>query len=321
MTASTNASLQLHHQHWGDGPPVLALHGLGLESTSFTGLAEHVVDLGLEMIAVDLPGFGMTPLPDQPLTPAVLAAPVVEYAAQLDTKPVVMGISLGARVALEVALAAPDHVRGAVMVAPPLPQREHRRRLALARLLSPRLAELLPVQLFWPYLKRRADELEQQLTGDEEHDWMLKVSNRAMYYISCPATRRAFISSARELALDPAFGSSGLWTRLDDLAVPAAFVWGDQDRFIGTDAAGFVADIVPSAFQIHVGCAGHFKNGPHFRCMEAAVVEGITSVDAVVHGRRRRVTKRARRHDVPCLVDPEGTTPSEPGAELREVAV
>ena len=93
--------VEIHYEEWGEGPPVLALHGLGLESSSFTGLARGVTDLGLQMMAADLPGFGRTPLPGTQLTPAVLAGPVLELAARLDTKPLVMGMSLGARVALE----------------------------------------------------------------------------------------------------------------------------------------------------------------------------------------------------------------------------
>ena len=40
---------------------MLALHGLGLESSSFTGLAQGVNDLGLSMLAADLPGFRLHP--------------------------------------------------------------------------------------------------------------------------------------------------------------------------------------------------------------------------------------------------------------------
>ena len=116
----------IHYQSWGEGPPVLALHGLGLESSSFTGLARGITELGLQMMAADLPGFGLTPAPEAPLSPEVLARPVLELAARLDSKPLVMGMSLGARVALEAALLEPDLFRGVVTMAAPLPRRKHR---------------------------------------------------------------------------------------------------------------------------------------------------------------------------------------------------
>jgi pimeloyl-ACP methyl ester carboxylesterase len=272
----------IHYQRWGEGPPVLALHGLGLESSSFTGLAQGVNELGLEMLAADLPGFGLTPAPEAPLSPAVLAQPVLELAARLESKPLVMGMSLGARVALEAALLEPDLFRGVVAMAAPLPRRERRQILCGARLLSPEIAKRIPIEWAWPWLKKLADRREAELSGDLAHDWFLRASKRTIYYISCPATRWSFVSAARELALDEAFGPEGLWTRLEQLRIPAAFIWGDKDRVVGTKHAAFVAEAVPGAFQIHVSCAGHFDNGPHFLCMEEGAIEGVRLVEEAV---------------------------------------
>ena len=83
----------------------------------------------------------------------------------------------------------------------------------------------------------------------------------------------------RELALDPPYGPDGVWSRLDQLSVPAAFVWGDKDRFVGTKNIAPVTEVVPAAFQVRVPCAGHFDNGPHFVCMEMAALEAIRQVD------------------------------------------
>ena len=269
----------IHYQTWGEGPPVLALHGLGLESSSFTGLARGVTELGLQMMAADLPGFGLTPAPEEPLTPAVLARPVLDLAAWLDSKPLVMGMSLGARIALEAALLEPDLFRGVVTMAAPFPRRNLRQMLWGARLLNPELAKRIPVEWVWPWLKKEAARREAALTGDLEHDWFNRASKRTIYYISCPATRWAFVSAARELALDPAFGPDGLWTRVEQLRIPAAFVWGDKDRIVGTRNVPFVEEAVPSVFQVHVPCAGHFDNGPHFLCMEQGAIEGIKVVE------------------------------------------
>ncbi len=269
----------IHHQAWGEGPPVLALHGLGLESSSFTGLARGINELGLQMLAADLPGFGLTPAPETPLSPAVLAQPVLELAARLDSKPLVMGMSLGARVALEAALLAPDLFRGVVAMAAPLPRRDRRQILWGARLLSPEIAKRIPIEWAWPWLKKLADRREAELSEDLARDWFLRASKRTIYYISCPATRWSFVSAARELALDEAFGPEGLWTRLKQLRIPAAFIWGDKDRVVGTKHAAFVEAAVPGAFQIHVPCAGHFDNGPHFLCMEEGAIEGVRLVE------------------------------------------
>jgi len=315
--------VEIHYEEWGEGPAVLALHGLGLDSSSFTGLARGVAGLGLRMLAADLPGFGKTPAPDVPLTPAVLGEPVIELARRLDEKPLVMGMSLGARVALEVVLREPDLFRGVVMLAPPLPRREYRWAFAFARLLSPEIAKRLPIERAWPWLKRLADRLEKELDGDSAHDWFLRTSKRTIYYMSCPATRWAFVSATRELALDPAFGRESLWTRMRQLRVPAAFVWGDQDQFIDLKGVPLVEEIVPDAFQIHVPCAGHFDNGPHFRCMEQGAIDGVELVESASRRPGRRAGRAQDRRLTECVVGSDSceTSPLPSMSESQEHAI
>jgi pimeloyl-ACP methyl ester carboxylesterase len=304
-----NERVDLRYQEWGKGPPVLALHGLGVESSMFTGLARGVGDLGLRMLAADLPGFGRTPAPDAPLTPPVLAEPVLDLARCLESKVLVMGLSLGARVALEAALLEPDLFRGVVMAAPPLPRRTHLWTHFFARLLlNPTLAEKIPLELAWPWLKALADRWEKELSGGgAEHDWLARSAKRAIYYFSCPATRRAFVSAARGLALDPPFGPEGVWTRLPQLKVPAAFVWGGRDQFLDKTSIPLVAELLPGAFQIHVPCAGHYDNGPHFRCMEQGSLEGVRLVEASAAGQLAETAERQRCVECIADVDQRGT--------------
>jgi pimeloyl-ACP methyl ester carboxylesterase len=53
--------------------------------------------------------------------------------------------------------------------------------------------------------------------------------------------RYAFLSSARNVYLEPPFGSGGFYPRLATLQPPALFIWGSHDR------------IVPAAFSHYVG--------------------------------------------------------------------
>jgi len=315
--------VEIHYEEWGEGPPVLALHGLGLDSSSFTGLARGVVGLGLRMLAADLPGFGKTPAPEVSLTPAVLGEPVIELARRLDEKPLLLGMSMGGRVALEVVLSAPDLFRGVVLLAPALPRRDYRWALAFARLMSPEIAKRLPIEWAWPWLKGLADRLESDLEGHSAHDWFLRTSRRTIYHMACPATRRAFVSATRELALDPASGPESVWTRMKQLRMPAAFVWGDQDRFIDLKSVPLVEQLVPDAFQIHVPCAGHFDNGPHFRCIEQAVIEGVRLVESASRQRRRRAKQSADSRVSECVVGADSreteSPESMPGSRVRTI--
>ena len=291
-------------QEWGEGEPLIALHPLALESTAFGGVARLLAQRGVRTIAADLPGFGRTPGPDAPLTPARMAEPVIELARSLATPPVVLGMSMGGRVALEAVLTEPSAFRGVVLVAPFLPWRRRAWMLSLAQWLSPQAFERVPLEWFWPLLQRISTTLEAR--PELEHDWLARASVRVAYYLSCPATRAHFISASREMALDPAFGSDGTWTRLELLALPAAFVWGERDALIPGRHAEAVADVLPRAHHVKVACSGHFMNGRHHLCFEtamaAAVLHMIDTPERRSSARRRRMPFEA----APCLA---GATP------------
>ena len=73
----------LHVTSWGEGRALIALHGLGLESTCFAGLGQILAGRGIRTVSADLPGFGGTPAPKGPLTLRNLAEPVIGLAAEL----------------------------------------------------------------------------------------------------------------------------------------------------------------------------------------------------------------------------------------------
>jgi len=163
----------------GRGSPLLLLHGLGATRDEFAGLrpaleAEHVV------LAPDLPGTGASPaLRLRPTVPAV--ADVLE--ADLDRMGVgevhVLGVSLGARIALE--LARRHRAQSVVAISPSgmnLPPERLYQGLALAttRLLWRSLRPVVgPLARSWPGRGAlvaglrawpwRATELEARSTG------------------------------------------------------------------------------------------------------------------------------------------------------------
>lgn len=265
--------MTLHRREWGAGQPVIAMHPLGLDSSGFEGVGRLLARRGMRTIAVDLPGFGQTPMPDAPLSPAVMAAPVIALARTLRPAPVLIGISMGGRVALEAALAAPEAFGGAVVIAPYLPWRRFRFLLQASELLRPELATWLPLERLWPVLRIVARGLETLpwLRDDE----LAQAGARLVYHLSCPATRASFLSAWRELARDPALGEEGLWTRLPQLTVPTAFVWGERDQLVSLRFSRPIARARPQGTQLLLPCVGHWLNGPHHRCLAAAVADVI----------------------------------------------
>ncbi len=295
----------MHKREWGSGEPVIALHPLGLESSGFAGFGKALAKRGMRTIAVDLPGFGRSPAPDAPLTPAVLAAPVIQMARAMKTRPVVMGVSLGGRVALEAALTAPEAFRSVVAIAPYLPWLRFRWLLAPGYLLGPRTADLFPLEKIWPLLRWLSGILEgiPQLRDDE----IAQAGARLVYYFACPATRASFFSTAHELAVEPAEGENGLWTRLPRLAIPAAFAWGSRDQLVSARFADRIARVLPDAPQLMLPCLSHWLNGSHHRCLAEAIgdlLDGPMRLEARRPARARNRRLRAvRLQTVACLLD------------------
>ncbi|MGH9020464.1 MAG: alpha/beta fold hydrolase [Acidimicrobiales bacterium] len=106
----------------GDGEPrVLWLHGWARRGRDFDGAAQVLADRGVASVALDLPGFGATPAPERAGGAREYARAVAPVLGEIATSPVVLvGHSLGGRVATVLAATNPDRVAGLVIVAAPL---------------------------------------------------------------------------------------------------------------------------------------------------------------------------------------------------------
>ena len=100
----------------GDGPSrVLALHGWGRRGADYRQALA-----GMDALAVDLPGFGATPLPDQVLGAEGYARLIEPILDEMAPRPVVVGHSFGGRVAVCLAAASPKRLGPLVLTGAPL---------------------------------------------------------------------------------------------------------------------------------------------------------------------------------------------------------
>jgi pimeloyl-ACP methyl ester carboxylesterase len=114
------AGAQLFGEAYGTGTPaVLALHGWRRDHRDFTPMLTQPSP-GLDAIAIDLPGFGGTPAPEEAWGSQRYAEALLPVLAQMQPHVVVIGHSLGGRVAVHLAAMAPERVAGLVLTGAPL---------------------------------------------------------------------------------------------------------------------------------------------------------------------------------------------------------
>jgi 2-succinyl-6-hydroxy-2,4-cyclohexadiene-1-carboxylate synthase len=105
---------QLAHVTWGQGPPLLLLHGFTGSRDAWNHL-RPLLEPRFEVLAPDLPGHGESPIAAHTTFDGAVEALLALLDARGLERVDVAGYSLGARVALGLALRAPDRVRRLVL--------------------------------------------------------------------------------------------------------------------------------------------------------------------------------------------------------------
>jgi pimeloyl-ACP methyl ester carboxylesterase len=243
------------------GPPVVLLHGLGATNAS---MLPCLVDLARDhrVLAPDSPGFGDTEAPRSPYNPAWFAAWLEAFQAETGSRgAVLVGNSLGGRIALEAGLSHPGSVRAVVLLTPSPAFRRLRQYVPFVRLIPPGLARL-PV----PLTHRMVVEgLREMMSVPERlpQSWYDAAADETLRVWRSPAHRVAFFSCARQIYLEDAYGRQGFWHRLPGLLPPALFIWGDRDRLVPSSFAQHVHAALPSAGSIVLEDCGHVPQFEH----------------------------------------------------------
>ena len=122
----------------GPGPPeVLALHGWGRRGSDFRQSLQ-----GISYIALDLPGFGATPVPVAATGAAGYARAIEPAMSALPDRVVLVGHSFGGRVAVHLAATHPERFGGLILTGVPLLKRKSGRKPPLIFGMARRAARL-----------------------------------------------------------------------------------------------------------------------------------------------------------------------------------
>jgi pimeloyl-ACP methyl ester carboxylesterase len=239
----------------GVGSPVVLLHGLGATSAS---MLPTLVDLAHDhrVLAVDLPGFGASDKPVQRYDAAFFGRWLSAFLDALGIRrAVLIGNSMGGRIAIEAGLSAPERVERIALFAPSLAFKRFREATPLVRLLAAELGAmpmLMPRPLVNATLRMMFARPERLSDA-----WYDAAADEFLRVFASRRGRIAFFSAAREIYLEEAVGDGGFWKRLPALACPALFIWGRQDQLVPWRFAPHVEAVLPRVRSVVFEDCGH----------------------------------------------------------------
>ncbi len=226
MALRTFADGQIFGTRTGTGPVrVLALHGWGRSHRDF----DAVLD-GLDAIALDLPGFGATPAPDEPGGAGAYAASVEPVLDECRTPIVVVGHSFGGRIAVHLAQKRPGAVGGLVLTGAPLLHRTQRRGKPKVRY----------------RIGRRLHGLG--LLGDRQLEGLKDKFGSADYRAATGVMRDVLVQTVNESYEE----------QLVAISAPVELVWGDNDDAAPPEIAVRSETLLANAQLTVVPHVGHF---------------------------------------------------------------
>lgn len=272
--------------------PALCVHGLGGSSQNWSVLMARLAgDVAAE--AVDLPGFGHSPPPDD--GNYSLAGHARAVVRLLDTEgrgPVhLFGNSMGGAVAVKVAAARPDLVRTLTLISPALPEVPPQPTAWPTALASvPGLAALyMRVTKDWP-IERRAAALFALCYGDPGRIGPQTRAEAAAEYqrrLDLPYFWDALIRSTRGIVNGYTLGGQhALWRQAERVLAPTLLVYGGRDKLVAVKVAHRASRAFRDARLLTIPESGHVAMMEHPELVARAFRDLLYEVRGAARGAR-----------------------------------
>ncbi|MET7739656.1 alpha/beta hydrolase [Streptomyces sp. NPDC005385] len=244
-------------------PPALYVHGLGGSSQNWSALMS-LLDGLVDGEALDLPGFGDSPPPDDgDYSVTGHARAVIRYLDASGRGPVhLFGNSLGGAVSTRVAAVRPDLVRTLTLVSPALPEiRAQRSAWPTALLAVPGVAGLFTRLTREWSAERRVRGVTALCYGDPTivtpegfRDAVDEMERR----LALPYFWDAMARSARGIVNAYTLGGQhGLWRQAERVLAPTLLVYGGRDQLVGYRMAQRAARAFRDSRLLTLPDAGH----------------------------------------------------------------
>ncbi len=261
-------SMRVHHMQGGHGSPVVFIHGLGSSSYMEWRYNLEPAAARHRVFAPDLPGYGRTEKPRARYTIPYFARFVERYIENRGLRSTVLvGASLGGRIALEVALEHPRLVRKLVLVNTLGLGRPQVRmaQMAYGLVTIPRVGEAVMRftrgALGWasPRMIRRVAARYAGTSADLEisMDDAYLEDLRELY--STDEFHNAYLSTVRSLIHPRALfgGHHDVTTRMNEIKVPLQLIWGADDPLFPVAHATRAHALVANSRLAVIEGAGH----------------------------------------------------------------
>jgi pimeloyl-ACP methyl ester carboxylesterase len=244
-------------------PPALYVHGLGGSSLNWSALMP-LLDGLVDSEAVDLPGFGDSPPPDDgDYSVTGHARAVIRYLDAADRGPVhLFGNSMGGAVTTRVAAVRPDLVRTLTLVSPALPEiRVQHTAVPTALLALPGVASLFTrFTRDWSAEQRVRGVLTlcygdpSMVTPEGFRNAVEEMERRLAlpYFWDAMARSTRGIVNAYTLG-----GQHGLWRQAERVLAPTLLIYGGRDQLVAYRMAQRAARAFRESRLLTLPDAGH----------------------------------------------------------------
>jgi pimeloyl-ACP methyl ester carboxylesterase len=261
------------------GEPALFVHGLGGSSTNWSALMRRLDDR-LVCEALDLPGFGYSPPPDDgDYSVAGHARAVVRLLESAGRGPVhLFGNSLGGAVATKIAAGRPDLVRTLTLVSPALPEIPPQRSALPTGLLGlPGIPALVTRATRDWDAERRTRELLALCYGEPDEVSADAFAEHAGEYerrVALPYFWDALSRSARGVVDAYTLGGQqSLWRQAERVLAPTLLVYGRRDRLVSFRMAARASRAFRDSRLLALTDSGHVAMMEHPDLVARAVRE------------------------------------------------
>jgi pimeloyl-ACP methyl ester carboxylesterase len=237
----------------GSGPPLVFVHGL---SGRWANWLENIPEFARDhrVLALDLPGFGHSPLPREEITISGYGRLLGRFldAVGVD-RAALVGNSMGGFIAAEVAITAPERVDRLVLVSAAGLSTEHRRH-------EPVLKGLYATEAVAQWVIARLVGRSEEMVGRP------RGRQAAMWFVSPRAEELA-----PELILEQSYGAGKpgflpaldaltdypIRDRLAEIKAPTLIVWGEKDLLVPVRDAYEFHELIPESQLIIYPDVGH----------------------------------------------------------------